>query len=182
MNATATVLGVSLSEQHTFSKQPQQSITLVAGLGVLGDAHFGEKVKHQSRVAKNPDQPNLRQVHLIHEGLLQELREQGFAVEASELGENITTRGLDLLTLPRGTRLHLGASAVVEVTGLRNPCWQIDRFREGMKAAVLGRAEDGSLIRKTGVMGIVLVGGEVRCGDAIVVEPAPLPHLRLEPV
>ncbi len=177
-----TVVGVGASPSHSFSKQPQESITLLTGLGVLGDAHCGEKVKHRSRVAKNPDQPNLRQVHLIHEELFQELAEQGFAVEASEIGENVTTRGLDLLKLPRGTRLHLGTSAVVEVAGLRNPCVQLDDFHKGLKEAVLGRAEDGSLIRKTGIMGVVAVGGEVRRGDGITVELPPLPHLRLEPV
>lgn len=137
---------------------------------------------HRSRVAKNPNQPNLRQVHLIHEELFQELSEQGFAIGPSELGENITTRGVELLKLPRGTKLHLGASAVVEVTGLRNPCVQLDRFHKGLKEAVLGRAEDGSLIRKAGIMGVVAVGGEVRCGDRITVELPPLPHRRLEPV
>ena len=179
---SGTVVGVSASESHSFSKHPQESITLLAGLGVLGDAHCGEKVKHRSRVAKNPNQPNLRQVHLIHEELFQELAEQGFAVEPSEIGENITTRGLELLKLPRGTRLHLGTSAVVEVAGLRNPCVQLDHFQKRLKEAVLGRADDGSLIRKAGIMGVVDVGGEVRCGDRISVELPPLPHLRLQPV
>jgi MOSC domain-containing protein YiiM len=151
-------------------------------MGVEGDAHCGVTVKHRSRVARDPTQPNLRQVHLIHEELFSELRAAGFTVEPSELGENITTRGVELLRLPRGTRLHIGGHAVVEVTGLRNPCVQIDRFQTGLKAAVLARAEDGSLIRKAGLMGVVVVGGEVRPNDEILVELPPLPHHVLEPV
>jgi MOSC domain-containing protein YiiM len=149
---------------------------------VQGDAHLGETVKHRSRVARDPSQPNLRQVHLIQAELHDELRAAGFAVSAGQMGENITTRGVDLLGLPTGTRLHLGKTAVVQVTGLRNPCAQLDRFQPGLMAAVLVRDEHGTLIRKAGVMGIVLAGGEVRPGDPILVELPPVPHRSLEPV
>jgi len=178
----AIVVSVSASSSHAFSKQMREHITLLVGLGVEGDAHCGSTVKHRSRVARDPAQPNLRQVHLLHEELLAELRASGFAVDPSDLGENITTRGLDLLRLPRGARLRIGSSAVVEVTGLRNPCIQIEHFQKGLKAAVLGRAADGSLIRKAGVMGVVTAGGHVRPRDEICVQlPAP-PHCALEPV
>ncbi|WP_246132376.1 MOSC domain-containing protein [Paenibacillus hemerocallicola] len=176
------VTAVSRSAAHTFSKPNEGRIRLLAGLGVEGDAHMGETVKHRSRVAADPSQPNLRQVHLIHAELHDELRDAGFDVSAGQMGENVTTRGLDLLALPVGTRLHLGASAVVEVTGLRNPCAQLDRFREGLMAAVPDRDEDGNLIRKAGIMGIVLVGGEVSPGAAIRVELPPEPYRPLERV
>jgi MOSC domain-containing protein YiiM len=149
---------------------------------VEGDAHLGETVKHRSRVARDPSQPNLRQVHLIHAELHDELRVAGFAVSAGQMGENVTTCGIDLLGLPTGTRLRLGKTAVVEVTGLRNPCIQLDRFQPGLMAAVLGRDEHGALIRKAGVMAIVLTDGEVRPGDPIIVELPPAPHRFLEPV
>jgi len=163
----ALVVAVHRSSSHSFSKFAEDSVTLVAGQGVQGDAHAGETVKHRSRVARDASQPNLRQVHLIHAELFDELMDAGFAVWPGELGENITTRGIDLLALGAGTRLHLGASAVVEVTGLRNPCSQIDRFQRGLTAAVLGRDIHGGLVRKTGVMGVVIAGGEVAAGDAI---------------
>ncbi|HWA48751.1 MAG TPA: MOSC domain-containing protein [Dongiaceae bacterium] len=152
------------------SKRPALSIRLIAGLGVEGDAHAGVTVKHRSRVARDPTQPNLRQVHLIHAELHDELRAAGFALAPGQMGENITTRGIDLLSLPTGTRLHLGPDAVVEVTGLRNPCNQLNGLQPGLMNAVLDRDADGNLIRKAGVMGIVLVGGDVRPGDAIGVE------------
>ncbi|MGH3263357.1 MAG: MOSC domain-containing protein [Trebonia sp.] len=167
---------------HTFSKPGQESIQLLAGLGVKGDAHAGVTVKHRSRVARDPSQPNLRQVHLIHAELHDDLRAAGFAVAAGDMGENVTTRGLDLLGLPAGTRLRLGGSAVVEVTGLRNPCRQLDDFEPGLMRAVLGRARDGRVIRKAGVMGIVLAAGTVRPGDPIRVELPALPHQPLLPV
>jgi MOSC domain-containing protein YiiM len=176
------VVAVSRSESHTFSKANRASITLLAGLGVEGDAHLGETVKHRSRVARDPSQPNLRQVHLVHEELHDELAEAGYSVGHGQLGENVTTRGLDLLGLPAGTLLRLGGSAVVEVTGLRNPCGQLDDFRPGLKAAVLGRDSEGNLVRKTGVMGIVRASGEVRAGDAIEVELPVSPHRTLEVV
>ncbi|HJX29358.1 MAG TPA: MOSC domain-containing protein [Thermoanaerobaculia bacterium] len=176
------VTAVSRSPVHRFSKETEGSIRLLAGLGVEGDAHLGETVKHRSRVRQDPTQPNLRQVHLIHSELHDELRAAGFDVSAGEIGENVTTRGVDLLGLPTGTRLYLGEVAVVEVTGLRNPCSQLDHFQPGLLAAVLGRDEHGNVIRKAGIMGIVLVGGEVRPGDPIQVELPPEPHRPLERV
>lgn len=178
----AVVTAVSSNPAHTFSKQNQPSITLLAGLGVEGDAHAGVTVQHRSRVAADPTQPNLRQVHLIHAELHDELRAAGFTIASGQLGENITTQGIDLLGLPTGARLYIGAAVVVEVTGLRNPCAQIDDFQQGMRAAVLGRDEHGHLVRKAGVMGIVLAGGVVQPGDAIRVELPPEPHIPLERV
>src|SRR5271166_3239536 len=157
-----TVEAVSCSSRHTLAKPNQDSIMLSTGLGVEGDAHQGATVKHRSRVARDPSQPNLRQVHLIHAELHDELRKSGFAVSAGQMGENVTTRGVDLLALPTGARLHLGATAVIEVTGLRNPCAQLDRIRPGLMAATLGREENGNLVRKAGIMGVVLAGGEIR--------------------
>jgi len=180
MNAVVTA--VSRSFSHSFSKLNQASIRLLAGLGVEGDAHLGTTVKHRSRVAKDPNQPNLRQIHLIHSELFDELTPQGFAVAAGEMGENVTTRGIELLSLPAGARLRLGESAIIEVTGLRNPCVQIDRFQKGLMKAVLGKDEQGKVIRKSGVMGIVREGGEVRPGDAIQVELPAGPHRPLEVV
>jgi MOSC domain-containing protein YiiM len=179
---SGTVQAVSCSPTHTFAKLNQGSIRLLTGRGVEGDAHLGKTVKHRSRVARDPSQPNLRQVHLIHAELHDELRATGFAVSAGQMGENVTTRGIDLLGLPTGTRLRLGKTAVVEVTGLRNPCIQLDCFQPGLMAAVLERDEHGALIRKAGVMAIVLADGEVRPGDPIVVELPPAPHRSLEPV
>jgi MOSC domain-containing protein YiiM len=179
---TPTVTAVHLSRSHSFSKQSTMSIRLLAGLGVEGDAHAGVTVKHRSRVAQDPTQPNLRQVHLIHSELHDELRGAGFNVNAGEMGENVTTRGLDILALPVGTLLHLGASAVIELTGLRNPCVQIDRFRSGLMRAVLGRDAEGNLIRKAGVMSVVRVGGDVQAGDAIRVELPTSPFRALAPV
>jgi MOSC domain-containing protein YiiM len=153
----------------------------VAGLGVEGDAHAGAKIRHRSRRRRDPDHPNLRQVHLIHSELHDELRGRGFEVAAGEMGENVTTRGVDLLSLPAGTRLRLGDAAEVEVTGLRTPCKQLDGVAPGLMAATLDRAEDGSLVRKAGVMGIVVAGGEVRPGDPIAVE-LPAERRALEPV
>ncbi|HEV7996436.1 MAG TPA: MOSC domain-containing protein, partial [Stellaceae bacterium] len=138
-------------------------------------------VKHRSRVARDPTQPNLRQVHLIHAELHDELRQAGFAVLPGSMGENVTTRGIDLLGLAAGTRLHLGTSAVVEVTGLRNPCAQLDKIEKGLMAATLDRDADGNLVRKAGIMGVVLAEGEVKPGDPIRVEP-PLPPHRPLPV
>lgn len=176
------VVAVSRSAGHTFSKTPEPAIHLLAGLGVQGDAHQGVTVKHRSRVARDPSQPNLRQLHLIHHELLDELAAQGLAVRPGEMGENVTTRGVPLLELPAGTRLRLGPEAVAEVTGLRNPCAQLDRFLPGLRSAVLERDAAGALVRKAGVMAIVVAGGAVRPGDPVRVElPAP-PHLPLAPV
>ncbi|MBI2767412.1 MAG: MOSC domain-containing protein [Chloroflexi bacterium] len=177
-----TVEAVHCSAGHTFSKPAAGCIRLLEGLGVEGDAHLGKTVKHRSRVARDPGQANLRQVHLIHAELLDELRGRGFVVAAGDMGENITTRGIDLLGLPTGARLHLGADAVVEVTGLRNPCAQLDAFQPGLMAAVLDRDERGNLVRKAGVMAIVATGGEVRPGDAVRIELPPGPRRALEPV
>lgn len=177
-----TVIAVSCSPTHTFSKPNQEGIRLLTGLGVEGDAHLGKTVKHRSRVARDPNQPNLRQVHLIHAEIHDELRAAGFVVSAGQMGENVTTRGIDLLGLPTGTRLRLGRTAVIEITGLRNPCAQLDALQPGLMAAVLSRDEHGSPIRKAGVMAIVLAGGEVRPDDQITVELPPGPHLPLGPV
>jgi len=176
---TGAVLAVSARRGHHFSKTNVLEIRLIAGLGVDGDAHAGATVKHRSRVAKDPNQPNLRQVHLIHAALFDDLHARGFEVAPGDLGENITTTGINLLALPVGARLHLGDHAVVEITGLRNPCVQIDRFRAGLMSAVLDRAGDGSLIRKAGVMGVVRAGGDVRPGDAVAIELPPTPHRAL---
>lgn len=175
-----TVIATCRSGIHGFSKEPSPSIRLLAGLGVDGDAHAGAAVRHRSRVRRDPSQPNLRQVHLIHAELLDEVARKGFRVAPGELGENILTQGLDLLGLPRATRLRIGESAVVEVTGLRNPCHQIDDFRQGLLAAVIDRAADGALVRKAGIMSVVVTGGEIRPGDSITAElPAP-PHIKLD--
>jgi len=170
------VSAVSVSATHTFSKENCASIRLVAGLGVEGDAHCGETVKHRSRVAQDPTQPNLRQVHLIHSELHEELRAGGFEVAAGQMGENITTQGITLLDLPAGTLLHLGETAVVEVTGLRNPCPQLDQFQPGLLAVVLDRDPEGNLVRKAGIMGVVKAGGDVSPGDGIRVELPPQPY------
>ncbi len=175
------VLAVSTDDTHRFSKTNRDRIRLLVGLGVEGDAHLGTLVQHQTRVRANPNQPNLRQVHLVHCELFDELRPRGFDLVPGELGENVTTRGLNLLGLPTGARLRLGATAVVEVTGLRNPCRQMNAHQEGLMAAVLDRDEDGNLIRKAGVMTVVLAGGEVRPGDPIVVDLPSLPHSALLP-
>jgi MOSC domain-containing protein YiiM len=176
------VVAVSRSASHTFSKPTASSIRLVEGSGVEGDAHQGGTVKHRWDVKRNAGAPNLRQVHLIHAELHDELREGGFDILPGEMGENITTMGVPLLSLPTGTRLRLGAHAVVEITGLRHPCVQLDRFRSGLQAAVLGRDERGDLVRKTGVMGIVIRGGDVTPGDPIRVALPVEPHRSLQPV
>ncbi len=176
------VIAVSLSGAHTMSKPNRERIRLLEGLGVEGDAHMGETVKHRSRVARDPTQPNLRQVHLIHGELHDELRAKGFDVSPGLMGENVTTRGVDLLELPTGARLHLGANAVVEVMGLRNPCYQLDGLQKGLMAATLDRGVDGELIRKAGVMGIVIAAGNVAVGDAIRVALPAGAHERLKPV
>ena len=175
----AIVEAVSSSPTHSMAKPNRSRIRLLAGVGVDEDAHRGKTVKHRSRVARDPSQPNLRQVHLIHAELHDELREAGFRVAAGQMGENITTRGIDLLELPRGTRLTLGEAAVVEITGLRNPCRQLDGLEPGLMAAVLERYPDGGLVRKSGVMSIVLAGGEVKPGDSISIELPSQPHHRL---
>jgi MOSC domain-containing protein YiiM len=174
------VVAVSCSPRHTLAKPNQDSIRLVEGLGVEGDAHAGQTVKHRSRVARDPSQPNLRQVHLVHAELFEELKASGFDITPGRMGENITTAGVDLLALATGTRLHIGNEAIVEVTGLRNPCHQLDKVQPGLMAAVLNKNPAGKLIRKAGIMAVVLKGGEIRPGDAIQAEPPPEPHQPLE--
>ena len=176
------VTAVSRSATHTLIKPNQERIRLLTGLGVEGDAHLGETVKHRSRVARDPSQPNLRQVHLIHAELHDELLAAGFTVAAGQMGENVTTRGVDLLALPAGARLHLGDTAIIEVTGLRNPCGQLNQIQPGLMAATLDRDEQGNLIRKAGVMAVVLTGGDIHPGDPIRIELPPPPHHPLGPV
>lgn len=179
---TARVVSVARDDGHRFSKPVVAAIRLLAGLGVEGDAHCGATVRHRSRFAVDPAAPNLRQVHLIQADLFDELAAKGFALRPGDLGENVLTTGIDLLALPRGARLALGPDAIVEVTGLRNPCAQIEGFAEGLLAAVLDRAEDGSLVRKAGVMAVVIEGGEVRPGDPIAVALPPPPWSKLDRV
>lgn len=181
MTGGPRVTHVASRPGHSFSKTLQDAVTLIAGLGVEGDGHAGATVQHRSRVARDPTQPNLRQVHLIAGELHDELNAAGFEIGPGDLGENLTTRGTDLIALSAGTRLHLGQGAVIEVTGLRNPCIQLDRFRPGLMAACLGRDAEGRLVRKAGIMGIVLTGGEVKPGDLIRFE-APAVFRALEKV
>lgn len=175
-------MAVSCRATHALGKPNQATIRLLTGLGVEGDAHLGTTVKHRSRVARDPTEPNLRQVHLIHAELHDELVAGGLRVGPGQMGENVTTRGVDLLALPAGARLGLGAEAVVEVTGLRNPCAQLEGLQPGLLAAVLDRDADGGRVRKSGIMGIVLAGGEVRPGDTVTVSLPPAPHRQLVPV
>ena len=177
------VTAVSVSPGHTMTKPNAGAIRLLAGLGVQGDAHSGTTVKHRSHVRRDPTKPNLRQVHLIHSELHAELAEQGFAgLRPGQMGENVTTAGVDLLGLPVGTKLHLGAAAIVEVTGLRNPCAQLDGIQPGLMKATLDRDADGEIVMKSGIMGVVLAEGEVRPGDPIGVELPPEPHVRMQKV
>ena len=182
MNVNARVIAVHRSRLHHFSKERVHAVTLLEGLGVEGDAHCGATVQHLSRVARDPTQPNLRQVHLLQAELFKNLASQGHVVHPGDLGENITTEGIDLLELSTGTVLQLGAEARVRITGLRNPCVQIDRFQPGLRAAVLEHTADGELVRKAGVMAVVLHGGTVCAQDRIRVQPAAGPHVPLRPV
>jgi MOSC domain-containing protein YiiM len=179
---TNTVISVNSSPTHSMQKMPQSSITLLEGLGVEGDAHMGKTVKHRSRVAQDPAQPNLRQVHLIHEELFQEVSEKGFQVAPGQMGENITTRGINLLGLPKDAILSIGPNARIQVTGLRNPCVQLDGIQAGLMKAVLDKTADGNLIRKAGIMGIVVSGGKICPGDKITVSLPPEPHEPLDRV
>jgi MOSC domain-containing protein YiiM len=176
------VVAVHRSSCHTFTKHAEDGIVLVAGLGIEGDAHAGATVKHRSRVKRDASQPNLRQVHLLHAELFDELVPRGFAIFPGDIGENITIRGMDLLGLPAGTRLQLGKEAVVELTGLRNPCSQLDRFQQGLMQAVLDRDASGAIVRKAGVMAVVVTGGRVKPGDAITPQLPLPPHHALQPV
>lgn len=175
------VVAVCKSPGHTISKPRTDSVRLIEGLGIEGDAHAGTTVKHRYQAAREPDAPNLRQVHLIHAELFEELNARGFSIEAGQMGENLTTEGLDILSLPRGTRLKLGPDAVIELTGLRSPCSLLDRIQKGLKEATLERSPTG-LVRKAGVMAIVLASGNVSAGDAIVITLPPHPHEPLKPV
>lgn len=179
---TATVLAVASDSGHNFSKPVKDTITLLEGLGVEGDAHMGKTVQHLSRIAKDPTLPNLRQVHLLHAELLNDLGEQGFDVSPGQIGENITTQGVPLLDLPTGTHLAIGETAIVEITGLRNPCRQLNGLHPGLMNAVLSKDAEGNLIRLSGVMGIVVAGGVIKAGDEITVAYPPEPHAPLLPV
>ena len=179
---SGTVTAVSSHGAYSFTKSNRDSVTLLAGLGVEGDVHAGVTVKHRSRMAQDPTRPNLRQVHLIHEELFAEVGAEGFEVAPGDLGENITTRGIDLLGLPVGTLLRIGDDAVLEVTGLRNPCLQIDNFQDGLLKRVVGRDEAGNVVRKAGIMSIVKESGTVRPGDTIKAELPSRPHRPLERV
>ena len=179
---TARVVAVHSDSEHRFSKLPVDAITMQAGFGVVGDAHFGTTVQHRSRVARDPSAANLRQVHLVAVELLDELVARGFRAVPGAIGENVTTRDLDLLALPTGTRLGLGDAAALEITGLRNPCVQLDDYQDGLMRAVLDRDPAGRLIRRAGVMAVVLRDGVVRPGDPISVHLPPRPHRPLEPV
>jgi MOSC domain-containing protein YiiM len=197
-DAGARVMSVSCHAHYSFTKPVRDEIVLLTGLGVQGDVHAGVTVKHRSRVAADPTRPNLRQVHLIQAELHDDLREHGFDVSAGQLGENITTRGIDLLALPRGTVLRFGGigdparglgaagaadgRAAVEITGLRNPCEQINTFRAGLLKQVVHRDERGRLVPRAGIMAVVLCGGPVRPGDRVAVEVPAKPHLPLERV
>ena len=170
MASSPQVISLHSSEKHSFSKQSKSEVVLVEGVGVEGDSHAGVTVKHRSRVRFDPTQPNLRQVHLLQAETLDELATRGFEIQPGDIGENITTQGIDLLAMPRDTLLWVGDSACVRLTGLRNPCVQLDRFKSGLMATLLDRGEDGELIRKAGVMSVVVSGGIVRVGDEISVE------------
>lgn len=176
------VISVSKSSAHTFQKFNTDKIYLLEGLGVKGDAHMGKTVKHRSRVKKDPGQPNLRQVHLIHSELFEELSKKGFNVTNGQMGENITTKDIALLELPKNTILKIGTTAEIQITGLRNPCLQIDSIQKGLMQAVLDYDENGNLIRKAGIMGIVLKEGEIKVDDSIEIRLPEPPFQKLERV
>lgn len=178
----ATVIALSKSETHSFSKVNCEKLLLLEGLGIEGDAHMGKTVKHISRVKQDSAQPNLRQVHLIHSELFDEIELKGFHVNPGQIGENVTTHGIDLLSLPKGTILKIGADAAIEVTGLRNPCNQLNSIKEGLMNAVLGKDDNGTIILKAGIMGIVINGGEIHVKDTIEVVLPQQPYIKLERV
>lgn len=177
-----SVVAVNQSPDHAMRKPSQPVVRMVAGLGIEGDVHAGASIQHRSRLGRAASQPNLRQVHLIATELHDELRAAGFDLGPGEMGENVTTSGLDLLALPAGTRLRLGDAAVVEITGLRTPCSQLDGVRPGLMAAVSPQDEHGHVVRRAGVMSIVVASGDVRPGDPIIVELPSAPHRPLPPV
>lgn len=176
------VVSLSRSAAHTFTKAPCTMLRLITGLGVAGDAHAGSTVKHRSRVARDPTQPNLRQVHVIPSELLVELSRQGFDIRPGDIGENVLTAGIDLFALPRGTLLRLGADAEIEITGLRNPCHQLDGFRAGLMQALLPRDENGKVTLRGGIMAVVVRGGTVHIDDAVAVTLPTPPHQALQRV
>jgi len=176
------VTAVSISETHTMSKKNVKTIHLIEGLGIDGDAHMGKNVKHRSRVKKNPNQPNLRQIHLIHSELFSELLIKGFNIIPGEMGENITTVNIDLLSLPKDTILNIGKDSQIKITGLRNPCHQLNGIQDELMKAVLDKDIYGNLIRKAGVMGIILKSGKVSAGDEIRIEYPEKPFIHLEKV
>lgn len=180
---TPRVVAVSLSAKHGFSKVPQAAIRLIAGEGVEGDVHRGERTQHLYRMRQDPTQPNLCQVHLLSSEKLEELRAKEFAVRPGDLGENILTEGLDLLNLPLATLLRVGEDALLQVTGLRTPCLKIDKYQRGLQQHMWGeRDELGRRTRRAGIMTIVLHGGLVRSSYPIAIEVPPEPHLPLPPV
>ena len=182
MELSGRVVAVAQDAAHRFSKPTVDEIRIIAGLGVEGDSHAGVTVKHRSRVLRNPDTPNVRQVHLMHQELLDEVADYGYTVHPGELGENITTRGIDLLALSENALMHIGGEVVLRITGLRNPCYQIDEFQPGLLAHMVRKLDDGSIVRKAGVMSVVVVGGVVRPGDTIRVEVPAGEHVPLQPV
>jgi MOSC domain-containing protein YiiM len=182
MTDSPLVVAVCSSPNHNFSKFVREKIYIISGIGVENDVHSGKKVKHRSRVTQNPNQPNLRQVHLIHVELFEELKQKGFEISCGEIGENITTKNLDLLNLPRNTILEIGATAKIKVTGLRNPCYQLNDLQDGLMNAVLEINNNGELIRKAGIMGIVIKSGEIKAGDLIKIELPNEPFEKLERV
>jgi len=179
--SNATVIAVASDSEHNFSKITKPAITLVAGFGVKGDAHAGVTVKHRSRVAKDPSQPNLRQVHLIHQELFEDLSKQGYEVVAGQMGENVVTRGISLLDLPTGTKLEIG-EAIIEITGLRNPCHQLNQIKDGLMQKLVFKTENGDVVRLCGVMAIVLRGGDIKEGDEIQVILPKKPYIALQKV
>ncbi|HAE39921.1 MAG TPA: MOSC domain-containing protein [Candidatus Riflebacteria bacterium] len=182
MEEVVNVVSLSKDSNHRFSKEVCESLIFLKGLGIEGDAHCGTTVKHRSRVKADPSQPSLRQVHLVHSELLAELQSSGFDVQPGTIGENVLTHGIDLLSLPKNTILTLGSKVVLRVTGLRNPCAQLDNYQSGLTKAVLDKDEDGNLVRKAGIMAVVEVGGVVTVGDSISIQLPPEPHEALEPV
>lgn len=176
------VVSVSAEPGHGFSKTPRAAITLLPGLGVAGDAHCGATVRHRSRVAADPLQPNLRQLHLFPAEWLEALDARGFDLAPGGLGENLLTRGLDLLALPTGTLMRFSQGPLVAVTGLRNPCRQIEAYRQGLLAAVLDRDAEGAAVLKAGIMAVILEGGAIAPGDSIALSLPPEPHRKLQRV
>lgn len=223
-----SVLAVSSSSEHTFSKSNQAVITLIVGHGVQGDCHAGKTVQHRSRLKIQPPPPNLRQVHLIQSEIFEEVRQNELRDDVSrrhdptkvasflssffshdsnpgagssepsssgssshpsllpgQLGENVTTQGIDLLGLSEGTVLRFvddgddteekkqdvaTSVAGIRITGLRNPCPQIEKFRDGLQDRFIVRDEQRKIVgRKAGVMGVVENGGEVKPGMKILV-------------